>query len=133
MPHLSKSEISENTKNEIEKRVLSFINDTSPRTRRALFSELLTKTERMMLAKRLSMIFLIDKRKTAYEISRILKVSDSTIFRFMKVMEKGAFKNTTVWLRKNSATLKILNIIADLAVIPYKARHQSLSDFLEKL
>lgn len=53
--------------------------------------EFLTSTERTMLAKRLAIIYLINKKYSFANIERILKVSPSTVARFWKANQNNAF------------------------------------------
>jgi Trp operon repressor len=133
MPHLSRRTVSKKVEEALQKRIVSFINNTSAKTRREIFSELLTSTERLMLAKRLAIIHLLSKDETPYKISCDLRISASTVFRYASMVELGKFSKTTRWLGRDSAVTKILDLLADLAAIPFDARHKSLGKFIDEL
>lgn len=61
MPHISKHAVAEKVTHELENRIVAFLSDTGTKTRNKIFKEILTETERLMIAKRLAMIYLIQK------------------------------------------------------------------------
>jgi hypothetical protein len=62
MPHLSKHKISKEVKEQIDKKVIGFLTDTNQKVRKGIFNEIFTNTERLMITKRISMIYMIGKK-----------------------------------------------------------------------
>lgn len=79
---------------EIHKQFYKIIKELS-RTGNAklVFDELFTKTEKLMLAKRLAIILLLDQGESIYAIENTLKVSPSTVARISLAYEEGKFTN----------------------------------------
>lgn len=64
----------------------------SPEERRAFFHDLLTPTERIMLSKRLAIIYMLVKGYTFNDIQEELRISPSTVSRIWKAIETGKYK-----------------------------------------
>ncbi len=133
MPHISKHAVAEKVVQELENRVVAFISNTGSKTRNNIFKEILTKTERFMIAKRLAMIYLIQKGTPTHTISEMLKVSPSTVARFENKLEHGYFTHTVLWLENNTSMNKVLKLIFDLAAIPFEAQKKSLGQLIDEL
>lgn len=54
-----------------------------------IINELLSSTEKIMIAKRVAIIYLLIKKIDYFVISDVLKVSSTTIAKFHSIMEKG--------------------------------------------
>ena len=60
----------------------------------AIINELLSPTEKIMVAKRVAIIYLLMKKIDYFNISNVLKVSSTTIAKFHSIMvERKAIKN----------------------------------------
>ena len=129
MPHISKHALAEKVIKELERHIVTVISDTGSKTRNKIFSEILTKTERLMLAKRLAMIYLIQKGTATHTISEMLKVSPSTVARFENRLGKNHFTHTALWVKNHTDMNKMLRLIFDLVTIPFEARKKSLKQF----
>ena len=57
-----------------------------------LFKELITPTERIMLAKRLAIFLMLEKKYSYRAIERTLKVTQQTIVRFWKKTKEPGYK-----------------------------------------
>lgn len=132
MPHISKHAIAENVIRELEERVIAVISDTGSKTRNRIFKEILTKTERLMIAKRLAMIYLVQKDTATHTISEMLKVSPSTVARFEDKLERKHFTHTASWVKNHTAMNKVLKLIFDLAAIPFEAQKKSLGRMMDE-
>ena len=132
MPHVSKNQLTRDAKHDVDERVVLFLIDTKSGDRKRIFRELLTKTERMMLAKRLTLLFLISRNVPPYAMSRFLKMSSSTIFRFQEEVNQGKYTNTLEWLSPKSITKKFLDLLADIAAVPFEAKRKSLWQLLKE-
>lgn len=64
-------------------------NRTSKVEFKKIFVELLTPAERIMLAKRVAIIYLLSKKIEYYNICERLKVSSATVSKFALLMEKS--------------------------------------------
>jgi len=90
MTHISKIPM----KKEVADKILkNFLNTLFPLSRRGKkhILDLLTPTERIMLAKRLAIIALLARNHSYYQIMRTLKVSTSTIKRIDQSIQNGTF------------------------------------------
>jgi len=66
-----------------------------------VLSDLLTESEEVMLAKRMSIIFLLDQGFSGYRIHKTLKVSQGTVSYIAKKRDTGAYANLqTIFCRK---------------------------------
>ncbi|MDO8443851.1 MAG: Trp family transcriptional regulator [Candidatus Azambacteria bacterium] len=76
---------------------------------RNFLNSLLTKTEKIMLAKRLAIAFLLNKNYSQRDISDALKVSTSTVCRIKEVMDKteGDYEIFIKKLEKRSELKKL--------------------------
>ena len=61
MPHVSKRKVGDKTKQGLEKNLFAVLLETTSFERQRIFRELYTPTERVMFAKRIGMIALIDR------------------------------------------------------------------------
>lgn len=132
MPHISKQKISEKIQHEFEKRLVSLITDASSRTRRNVLRELLTKTERLMIAKRLALLFLIHQNTPTHTISALLGMSPSTVARFETKAERGVYKKMRAWFTRYKTIGYVTKLLEDLARVPLTARRISLARFLDE-
>src|SRR3989344_590523 len=99
MPHLSKRKLQKDVYFSIYEQLDFCITQHKNKTKRSKFlSEILTETERIMLAKRLAIIAMLIKGASSYSIEKILKISSSTVKRLERALEKGAFKNLATFL-----------------------------------
>ena len=133
MPHISKGKITEKTQAEMGRLVDDMLLETSSRRRKRIFSELLTPTEKLMLAKRLTLIYLIEKDTPTFTISALLRVSPSTVARFETMVDRGAFYHTRAWARTYTRINTVLRLFLDLAAAPFRARNKSLSRLLDDI
>lgn len=117
MPHVSKYRLD---KKQEEKLFLALVDNLafqrSKRGQLALYKEVLTRTEQLMLAKRLALISMLGEGISFEEIQRTLKVSSSTVTRFWLAMQQGRFKETVRVVRKPDVSQKILNLLGSMLV-----------------
>ena len=93
MPHVSKKKL----KKKIFIKIGEQLSDTiakanSARELRWVFKELITPTERIMLAKRLAIMLMLEKGYSFNIIQRTLKVTPQTIVRFWKITKQSSYK-----------------------------------------
>lgn len=70
---------------------------------KGFLSELLTPTEKIMLAKRLAIVLMLQKHFPFLAIERTLKVSPSTISRFWRASQEKPFQFLTKKLKGDKA------------------------------
>jgi Trp operon repressor len=133
MPYLSKKKLSENAKAELERQMFSVIAETGTRSRLAIFSELLTPTEKLVLAKRLGIILLLNKKIPFYKICTYLNVSPSTVARFENKLEKNGYRHTSKWVKRNELETKFISIIETLTSSAFGKRGKSFSKMVADL
>lgn len=132
MPHVSQKRLDPNTVAEIETQLKQFLGSTSVKTREEITNELLSETERIMLAKRLAVIHMLDRDETVYTIHQKIGVSPSTVARYARAMQQKRFQHTRRWLARNSNANAILQTIADLVAFPADAHKRSLRNIVEE-
>lgn len=101
MTHVSRKFVKRKTAQRLEEQFIRFIFGLkNSKKGKLLLKELLTPTERTMLAKRLSIIWMLDRNYSFYRIEKTLKVSTSTLLRFWKQKQSGAFIHTLESFKK---------------------------------
>ena len=106
MPHISNKKLEEKYFRKIYNQLISML-DTAGTSRRSdiLLKEFLTETEKIMLAKRLAIICLLNEGVSKPYISQILLISPSTVDRISLTYEIGMYPYITNIVKKNSRTL----------------------------
>ncbi len=133
MPHVSKQAIKEEIFLKISTLLLKTLSKRGfAKDRKYYLKELLTRTEQIMLAKRVAIIFFLCHGDSTHQIRHRLKVSPSTVAIIKRKVDSGEYAKLTE-LFKNDATpfLEILEKIlsAGLPPIVGKGRHRYLNDF----
>ena len=80
--------------------VESIISLTDSRGGGAFLRELLAPTEQVVLAKRLSIIFMLLEGASSFRIHKTLAVSTSTVLRFRKMLDGNAFPTIQKYFRE---------------------------------
>ncbi len=94
--------------------------------------EFLTDTEMIMLAKRLGIIFLINKEIPTLDICKILKVSSSTVIRIEKRFDRGGYGHLCKVFRKvEPSVIDMIETILGAGLPPIAGRGRW--KFLKKL
>lgn len=94
MPHISKERLKENIFLKIHCRLIKTLKSAASNgSLESTLGELLTETEEVMLAKRLSVIFLLQQGESAYSIYKSLKMSYNTIYYMQDHFEQGDYAN----------------------------------------
>ena len=133
MTHISKRPISGTVKERLDEYMIAFLTEAGSSTRKQIFRELFTKTERLMIAKRLILILLISQENSIYKISATLGMSPSTVARFKHSIDKGGFFRTRQWLGKERIRNEILRYMANLLAVPFEAKRKSLKQILDDM
>lgn len=117
MTHVSKQALKKRVTKELSEQFLSYILEANTATRaQALILELLTPTERIMLAKRLAIVIMLEYGYGFEQIEQTLRVSSSTVARLWSKKHKNLFSSIEEYCRrhKNLNTDAILGFIEKL-------------------
>ncbi len=133
MPHISKRKLSDKMIRGLEKNFISLIRDSGSKTRLQIFNELLTKTERVMLAKRMGAVLLLRKGLSSYKVSELLGISPSTAERFELGIESNRFRHTVRWVWRNTREGAFEAVLQSLVSLAFTRRTQSFNKFVQEL
>lgn len=114
MPHLSQHPLSSEHFRKLDQLLFRALATTNMSTRKQVYSEIFTKTEKVMIAKRLQLLFLIQDGVPPYRICRKLRISPSTVARFRHAYERGDFAHTSKWLSRSKLPSKALRLFSDI-------------------
>ena len=132
MPHISKTKLEGRLEHELESHILSLLSESSPRTRRLVIGELITKTEKIMIGKRLMLVLLVKKGFPTHKIADLLKMSPSTVARFELNHSNGKFNFTSSWLRNTALAQRIFKPLLELLAVPFDTRQKSLERIMKE-
>ena len=95
MVHISKREISEQLSKKLVEQLASLLvaQDTL-KSSKAFLYEMLSHTERIMLAKRIGILFFLHRGYSLYATSQILAVSESTVARIKNKLDDGEHRES---------------------------------------
>ena len=130
MPHISQKKLSANTRLNLEKHLYILLRNTGSQTRIRVLEELLTKTEVIMLAKRIGILLLIKKGISLYKISELLNVSPSTAERFKNAVESGKYRYTSDWVWKNSREGSFDALLESIVALAFTGKTKSFKKFI---
>ena len=131
MPHISQKPLSEEEFKRIYKEFIRSVSRfKDQKSFEQFFWEFLTPTEKVMLAKRLAVIVLLNKGLSSYEIWKFLNVSPSTIERLGVKLDRNGYKHIVKTL--SDKKVKFIKFVEALVFIleppPY---HASKKKYLE--
>ena len=120
MAHISKKKLSENTEKVLRNKLVDMLRIIGKdRKLNYALKELLTYTESTMLAKRLSIIYLIHKDKSILDICETLNVSSSTVIRMEKIYDRGGYNIIQqVFQKLEPSLLDIIEILLSAGMPP---------------
>lgn len=111
MTHISKFKMKDRVKQRISANLANALLESGVAQGRAMLDTLLTPTERIMLAKRLAIIVMLEREYSYYRIMKTLKVSTSTIKRLHRNLETGQYRFVQRALGKKSSSLTFLELL----------------------
>lgn len=131
MSHVSKHKMSQETERRVVDIFLRSLLAAGEARGKARIYALLTPTERIMLAKRLAIITMLERGDSYYSITKLLKVSVSTVSRLDAARQRGNFDPLCRIFSRNLSFLDYLELFAS-AGLPSIAgpRHQRRLDAL---
>ena len=102
MPQVSRKPLDRETANRLFESFFRAIGLLNRQDAEVFLNDLLTRTERVMLAKRLAISILLDAGKTYQHIKELLNVSQSTITAVVKTLElSGGYRRAIEKLKKS--------------------------------
>jgi uncharacterized protein YerC len=110
MTHVSKFKLEHSVEKRLIKSFMDALLSTSAKKGRARVNAILTKTEKVMLAKRLAIIVMLDRGDSYYKIESSLNVSGSTVKRLHRLQESGIFDPLTRVFGRDLSFLDYLEI-----------------------
>ena len=133
MPHISKFKCDEKAFAKIHKNFFEFISSGRNKIEtQKIMSELLTRTEIIMLAKRLALVQMTAKDESWDEIIRTLKISPSTISRMSFSVENGKYKTITNKLKRESGLSGFIDALESvLSIMPPRVRRERFDRLLK--
>ena len=132
MPHISRIKLNQKVINILERHIDSVIRDAGTKTRSQIFDELLTPTEKIMLAKRLGILFLLKKGASIRVVGKLLGVSLSTINRFRNAVRVHRYNRTTDWVWKQGKEGKFDALMESLVSLVFTGRTKSFKKFIDE-
>ncbi|PIQ66281.1 MAG: hypothetical protein COV96_02600 [Candidatus Zambryskibacteria bacterium CG11_big_fil_rev_8_21_14_0_20_42_18] len=122
MPHISSRKLDKVVSKKLWSQLLKTFKDAGKRSAtNAIVSELLTYTEKIMLAKRLAIILLLDRGIPQHVISKELNVSISTVTRMSLNVEIGKY-NEILKISGKKGILDVLEKIILMGMPPRVGR-----------
>lgn len=110
MSHVSKHKIPREIEQKIVDAFIRSLFSASVARGKARIRSLLTSTEKIMLAKRLAVITMLEQDKSYYEIMRTLNVSVSTVGRLDRQRARGDFDPLCRIFNRNLSFLDYLEL-----------------------
>ncbi len=120
MAQVSSRVLEKETQRRIDRQLLTFLKSGSQSA--DIFGELLTDTERLMLAKRLATILLLIDEQSYYRIEQSLGISTSTSKRLHSLLISGAFSSLERLMKRKRDRKELIEDIAriiSLGLPPY--------------
>lgn len=113
--HISKREISEQLSKKLVEQLASLLvaQDTL-KSSKAFLYEMLSHTERIMLAKRIGILFFLHRGYSLYATSQILAVSESTVARIKNKLDDGEYVHIVQTIQRKEHRESILGTIETL-------------------
>ena len=135
MSFVSKQELDDRLEKKLYEQLADlFTAHQSPFDNARLIYELFTATERLMFAKRLGIIALLERGYSAYSIALALNVSQSTVARIDANLQKGKYKHMIKNLKNKRYRESIIGTLETLLTLGFpgvaakKAREQIRND-----
>ena len=127
MPHISKRLLEKENFKDIYNQLYKIINHVvrSGKTK-IIINEILTKTERIMISKRLAIIVMIERGESAYAIEKMLKISPSTVTRMSYYYENGKYDKLIAEIKKEKSFWNQIT-----KIIPPRVGRNRFKNFLQ--
>jgi len=137
MTNISKTNLEPEAEQKLLKQFSNLFADISSRKAQNLFEQILTKSERIMLIKRLAIVLMLEEGFSTYKISKTLKVSDATVRSIRHYHRKNEFNFVLGAVKKTEFDYKkfldVLDILLLAGMPPRgRGRWQFLKESLRK-
>src|SRR5690606_7532217 len=100
MPHVSSAELDQNLDEKITNQFTDYFLALSKTAEgKQIFNSFFTKTEKIMFAKRLALILMLEKQVPFSHIEQALKMSPTTVARYSVQVEGGKFTHLARWFK----------------------------------
>lgn len=119
MPHVSRKTVDAETLQILDKALVAVFSDLTFAEARSTMNVLLTKTEKMMLLKRLGILYLLQENLSQEEIAEILKTTRQTVARIELQLLKIPDNEKTFVLKRLASWrqfTKFKRVLKDAAV-----------------
>jgi len=126
MPHVSQRKLKKEQFEKIyEKLALIFDNTGKNKGSKFILEEFLTPTEKIMLSKRLAIIFMLNEKISIHYISDALLVSPSTVERMSLRHQFGEYSHISDIAKKNKPEIwEILKILILIGLTPRAGKNR---------
>ncbi|MBP9715075.1 MAG: hypothetical protein KBD52_01115 [Candidatus Pacebacteria bacterium] len=124
MPHLSRFKMNPEVSEKVSRKFFAVLSKAHKNQNLVnVLNELLTRTEKVMLAKRMAIILLLDKDIPQSKIVDTLKVSFNTVAKIALAIENGKYKNILKTSHKEKIDLEkiVWNMLTVGGIMPPKA------------
>ena len=119
MPHVSQRYLKKDSFKILMRQFVNALEEADDRARVApMLRELFTKTEKVMFAKRIALIYLLSKDVPFEKIEELLHLSPVTISKFSLRMELGKYKQTAAIVNRRGKFADILGKILEAGLPP---------------
>jgi len=137
MTNISKTNLKPEAEQKLLKQFSNLFADISSHKAQSLFEQILTKSERIMLIKRLAIVLMLEEGFSTYKISKTLKVSDATVRSIRHYHRKKEFNFVLGVVKKTKFDYKkfldVLDILLRAGMPPRgRGRWQFLKKSLRK-
>lgn len=135
MPHVSNKKLNQEDSDSLVFQLTKLMNTFGEeRKSEVLFFEFFTDTEKIMFAKRLAIVFMLNEGISRPYISDTLYVSPSTVDKAFLNFENGKYKNILRIIKKNNQTIweVIENLIRNSTLSYVGKRRLAWMDKLEE-
>ena len=135
MPHVSPRHLKKKTFQVLMRQFYNALEEADARTKVALMlKEVFTKTEKIMFAKRIALIYLLSKDVPFEKIGEILHLSSATISRYSLGIEQDRYAETLKVIKRRGKFLDILEKILQAGLPPKygKGRYRNSKRILSK-
>ena len=114
MVNISKRKLSKEMQKELYTQLADiFLSSDSRKESERTLTEILTKTEKVMLAKRVGIIAMLERGYSSYKIMNTLNVSTLTIARVQKRLSCGIYQQTVEVLKRRKSRESIFGLIEE--------------------
>ncbi len=134
MAHVSNKKLPTKVRERIDTQLIDVLTKRWTRdAKTSVLYELLTKTEKLMFAKRVAMIAMIGAGCSSYEIAQSLGVGNETVARFTQSYRSKKFKNIAQILDDGNNAESISEIVEVLIHVGMPSRSTRRSKTFRKL